>query len=62
VPRTVRPKGTVVKVHVRPPLIDAELAWLLKYRDYIHTPTSSPKPEPLLSPGEAATRVRTVDA
>ena len=30
----MRPKGAVVKVHVRLLLIDAELGWLLKYRHY----------------------------
>jgi hypothetical protein len=34
VPETVRPKGAVVKVHVRLPLVDAELGWLSKYPHY----------------------------
>jgi len=32
VPRTMRPKGAVVKVHARLPLIDAGLRWLVKHR------------------------------
>ena len=34
----MRPKGAVVKVHVRFPLIDAELGVLLKYRHYTQNP------------------------